>query len=66
MYFKMADIADLANDQAQMILDKQIAMKRKDVDPFQNISGVCWECNAPVDDGRRWCSKECAASSVLG
>ena len=61
----MADIADLANDQAQMILDKQIAMKRKDVDPFQNVSGVCWECNEPVPDQRRWCSKECRNASVL-
>jgi hypothetical protein len=55
----MADEADLANDQSQMILDNQIKMKRKDIDPFQNISGVCWGCNAPVEDGRRWCSIEC-------
>jgi len=59
----MADEADMANDQAQMILDKQIKMKRKDIDPFQNDSGVCWECASPVPDRRRWCSKECVTAS---
>lgn len=61
----MADEADVANDQAQMILDKQIKMKRKDVNPFQNSSGVCWECDQLVPDQRRWCSIECCAASEL-
>ena len=61
----MADEADVANDQAQMILDEQIKMKRKDIDPFQNISGVCWECDQPVPDQRRWCSIECCKASEL-
>ena len=60
----MADVADFANDQAQLILDKQIEISRgRPVDIFQNDSGVCWECDAPVTDGRRWCSKECTESA---
>lgn len=60
----MADIADKANDQAQLILDKQIEISRgKPVDIFQNESGVCWECDAPVSDGRRWCSVECCKAA---
>jgi hypothetical protein len=62
----MADIADLANDQAQLILDKQIEMvKQNVVNPYQNESRQCWECNAPVEDGRRWCSIECRDASEL-
>lgn len=61
----MADDIDVANDQAQMILDRQIALRRKDINPFQNTSGLCWECAAPVSDGRRWCSKECRDASAL-
>ena len=60
----MADIADKANDQAQLILDKQIALaKGAKLDIFSNESGQCWECDAPVSDGRRWCSKECTESA---
>ena len=60
----MADIADKANDQAQLILDKQIEISRgKPVDIFQNESGQCWECDAPITDKRRWCSKECTESA---
>ena len=60
----MADVADFANNQAQLILDKQIEISRgKPVDIFQNESGQCWECDAPVSDGRRWCSKECTESA---
>jgi len=62
----MADIADKANDQAQLILEKQIELQRgsrQPLDIFQNDSGVCWECDAPVTDGRRWCSKECTESA---
>lgn len=62
----MADIADKANDQAQLILEKQIELQRgsgQPLDIFQNDSGQCWECDAPVTDGRRWCSKECTESA---
>jgi hypothetical protein len=60
----MGDIIDTANDQAQLILDKQIEIaKGSKLDIFQNDSGVCWECDAPVTDGRRWCSKECTESA---
>jgi hypothetical protein len=60
----MADIADFANDQAQLILDKQIELAKQNVvDPYQNISGICWECSAPVPDNRRWCSHECRDAS---
>ncbi len=60
----MADDIDKANDQAQLILDKQLAIARgKPINVFQNESGVCWECASKVDDGRRWCSKECADRS---
>ena len=60
----MADIADKANDQAQLILDKQIALQRGEpLDIYQNTSGVCWECDAPITDKRRWCSKECTESA---
>lgn len=62
----MADEIDKANDQAQLILDKQIAIVRQDVNPFQNSSGVCWSCDAPVTDGRRWCSIECCRASERG
>jgi predicted amidophosphoribosyltransferase len=57
----MPDVADFANDQAQLILDKQIEIaKGAKLDIFSNESGLCWECDAPISDGRRWCSKECA------
>ena len=60
----MPDVADFANDQAQLILDKQIEISRgKPLNIFQNESGQCWECDAPVSDGRRWCSKECTESA---
>ena len=63
----MADIADKANDQAQLILDKQISLQRGEpLDIFQNDSGQCWECDAPVSDGRRWCSIECCRASERG
>jgi len=62
----MADDIDRANDQAQMILDKRIELAKQNVvDPYQNISGQCWECNAPVEDGRRWCSTECRDASGI-
>ena len=57
----MSDVIDKANDQAQLILEKQIALaKGAKLDIFSNESGQCWECDAPVIDNRRWCSKECA------
>lgn len=60
----MADYIDEANNQAQLILDKQLLMARgKPLNIFQNESGFCWECAAPVTDGRRWCSKDCADRS---
>jgi hypothetical protein len=60
----MADIADKANDQAQLILDKQIEIaKGAKLDIFPNESGQCWECDAPVSDGRRWCSVECCKAA---
>jgi hypothetical protein len=60
----MADIADKANDQAQLILDKQIEMaKGAKLDIFPNQSGQCWECDAPITDGRRWCSVECCKAA---
>lgn len=62
----MADEIDKANEQAQLILDKQIAIVRHDVNPFQNSSGVCWNCDAPVPDSRRWCSIECCRASEMG
>ena len=57
----MADDIDKANDQAQLILDKQLQLARKqtNINPFENVSGVCYECDTPVPDGRRWCSIEC-------
>jgi hypothetical protein len=62
----MADEIDRANDQAQLILDKQIELVRQNVvDPYQNVSGICWGCDAPVEDGRRWCSIECRDASEL-
>jgi hypothetical protein len=63
---KVADEIDRANEHSQLILDKQIELAKQNVvDPFQNISGTCWECNAHVSDGRRWCSTECRDASEL-
>ena len=60
----MGDIIDVANDQAQLILDKQIALaKGAKLEIFPNESGLCWECDAPISDGRRWCSKECCEAA---
>ena len=57
----MSDIIDVANAQAELILNKQIELQRgKPLDIFPNKSEKCWECATPVSDGRRWCSKECA------
>ena len=61
----MADDIDRANAQAQLILDTQIRLNKKDIDPYPNTSGFCWECEAPVEDGRRWCSTECRDASEL-
>ena len=56
----MADIADKANDQAQLILEKQIALQRgKPLDIYQNESNRCWFCDGDVVDGRRWCDEQC-------
>ena len=55
----MADDIDKANDQAQLILDKQIALIRHDVNPYQNESGACWHCDEPVEGGKRWCDGDC-------
>lgn len=60
----MSDLIDDANDQVQLITDKLIAIGRgRPLNIFQNESGLCWECSTPVNDGRRWCSKECAGRS---
>jgi hypothetical protein len=57
----MGDVIDKANEQAQLILEKQIELaKGAKLDIFSNESGQCWECDSPVTDNRRWCSKECA------
>ena len=64
----MADEIDKANDQVELIRERQIAIARgKPLNIFQNESGLCWECNRPIeeDDGRRWCSKECTDMSKL-
>jgi hypothetical protein len=62
----MADVADVANDQAQLILEKQINLaKGEKLNAFPNVSGQCWECDTPVPDGRRWCSTECRDRSEL-
>ena len=56
----MADIADKANDQAQLILDKQIEIaKGAKLDIFPNESGQCWYCDEPVEGGKRWCESSC-------
>jgi len=62
----MADEIDKANEQAQLILDKKIAIVRHDINPYQNQSGICWECEQEVYDGRRWCSIECCRASERG
>ena len=60
----MGDIIDVANEQAQLILDKQIALaKGAKLEIFQNDSGQCWECDAPITDKRRWCSVECCKAA---
>ena len=60
----MADDIDKANDQAQLILDKQITLaKGAKLDIFPNESGQCWDCDAPITDGRRWCSPECCKAA---
>ena len=60
----MGDIIDVANEQAQLILDKQIEIaKGVKLEIFPNESGQCWECDAPVTDGRRWCSVECGKAA---
>ena len=47
----MSDVIDKANDQAQLILEKQIEMaKGVQLDIFSNDSGQCWECDSPVTD----------------
>jgi len=61
----MADDIDKANAQAQLILEVQIKLNKKDINPFQNESGQCWECDTPVADNRRWCSIECRDASGL-
>lgn len=60
----MSDVIDKANDQAQLILEKQIEMaKGVKLDIFSNDSGQCWECDSPVTDNRRWCSRECCEAA---
>tara|TARA_B110000503_G_C6780301_1_gene262976 strand:+ start:228 stop:425 length:198 start_codon:yes stop_codon:yes gene_type:complete len=63
----MSDIIDKANDQAQMILERQIALSRGNItNVFPNTTGKCWECDRPIHDGRRWCNKECTENAEKG
>jgi len=60
----MSDVIDKANDQAQLILEKQIELaKGVKLDIFSNDSGQCWSCDSPISDGSRGCSKECCEAA---
>ncbi len=54
----MADDFDLASDREQLARDKAIALIQSK--PLSaEAKGICLECDKPVDDGVRWCCKEC-------
>lgn len=55
----MADEIDIANERAQLRLDKYLEV-RKPVGPVP--TGFCLNCNDPFDEDiieRRWCDFDC-------
>lgn len=50
----MADIIDMANDQAELILKHQLADVAR-ARPGPVATGVCLFCGEDVEPGRRWC-----------
>ncbi len=56
---KMADIADIANDRADTILDAAFHNHRASIQPPAAATGKCLFCEEPVDAPRRWCDNDC-------
>lgn len=57
----MADEADLADIQQQLILDAQIAAAKGKPLDTSNPSGECWYCFDMTGYERRFCDAQCCA-----
>lgn len=53
------DEVDVANDYAERYVAAGVAAVVNQA-PVAVATGVCLECDEPVEPGRRWCSKDCA------
>lgn len=53
----MSDIIDLANEQAERTLAHERLAAHQPTPPA--ATGVCFNCGAPLADGRRWCDADC-------
>jgi len=53
----MSDDVDRANDEVQNRLKETLSSV--DVEIPVNETGKCLWCEKPIDDKRRWCTKEC-------
>jgi len=55
----MADIIDMANDRAEMDLQRAVAAARNSNGLEAAATGQCLHCGAHVRGDRRWCDTDC-------
>jgi hypothetical protein len=55
----MADEADRAGDQQQIIFDATVKKIINTPLDTSNISGICWNCGEITGKSKRWCNSEC-------
>jgi len=54
----MADFADKASDREELDRDIALTVARRQV-PDLPAFGLCYNCDAPLPDGVRFCDSEC-------
>ena len=54
----MTDIIDLANDLAGQLTAAYVAHERSQ-NPRLPYTGQCYNCDAPMPDGRNFCDADC-------
>lgn len=61
----MADDIDHTDEILEFLMNATaraaaLLTEKTEKNKFVNDSGLCWECQAPLPDKRRWCSPDCA------